>query len=124
MTTQPTPPRTTERPGAVKAFDAVQREKGSAAARRFYQMEYAIQRDRLSRASELSQIEAIALHYVAHFNIARDILEIVKFGRYAAPLDEGASACLRMMADQIRNNHAHDLGIELSWPTDNHGMAR
>lgn len=79
-------------------------------------MEVAIQRDRLSRASELTQIEHIARHYAANFQAARDIIEIVKLGSYAVPLDENASACVRMLADQIRNNAACDLGVDLSWP--------
>ena len=81
-------------------------------------MEIAIQRDRLSRASELTQIEHIARHYCAHFQAARDILEIVKLGRYSVPLDENASACVRMLAEQIRNNAAIDLGVDLSWPNN------
>lgn len=102
----------------IEAPQGVGTSGGSASQRRIRQMEVAIQHDRLSRASELAQIEAIALHYVAHFNTARDILEIVKLGRYSVPLDENASACVRMLADRIRNNHAHDLGIELSWPNN------
>lgn len=100
----------------IEAPQGVGTSGGSASQRRIRQMELAIQRDRLSQSSELTQIKYIARHYAANFQTARDILEIVKLGSYTVPLDENASACVRMLADQIRNNAAADLGIELSWP--------
>ena len=72
--------------------------------------------DLMSRMSELQQAERIARHYLAHAASAQHLLKITELVRYGGELTDDTKAAVKYLADQIRNNHAHDLGIELSWP--------
>jgi len=64
---------------------------------------------------ELQQAEKIARHYLAHATIAQQLLMIIEAVRGFEPNND-TEALIKYWADQIRNNHAHDFGIELSWP--------
>lgn len=89
---------------------------GSASQARHRQMEVAMAFDLMSRLSELQQAERIARHYLSHAASAQHLLKITELVRYGGELTDDTKAAIKYLADQIRNNHAHDLGIELSWP--------
>lgn len=71
----------------------------------------------LCGSDPLSQAEQIAHHYLSNLADARDLAEFVKARRYSTPehlakLDEVIAHLVRNM----KNRHAHDLGIPLDWP--------
>lgn len=96
---------------------------GSASQMRHRQMEVAMTYDLMSRMSELQQAERIARHYLSHAASAQHLLKITELVRYGGELTDDTKAAIKYLADQIRNNHAHDLGIELSWPNHRIGQA-
>lgn len=63
------------------------------------------------------QAEVIAKHYVAHANIAMEILKMVECARHTGAYAE-LDRSIQMLVDEIKNNHWHDFGIELNWPTN------
>lgn len=64
-----------------------------------------------------AQAEAIARHYLAHTNLALDLLNIIEVKRLA-PTGAGTTSsddAIRYLVDEIKQGHAHDLGIQLDW---------
>ena len=82
--------------------------------RRSYQVAMAY--EMMSRTNELQQADRIARHYLMHAATAQHLLKLIELTRYGDGLTDDAKAAIKYLADQIRDNHAHDLGIELSWP--------
>jgi hypothetical protein len=68
----------------------------------------------MMQSDPVYQAERIAKHYVAHAVVARQILELVEMCRFR---DESPATkdLIAMLVEQIKNNHAHELGIELKW---------
>jgi hypothetical protein len=64
-----------------------------------------------------AQAEAIARHYAAYANIALDLLNIVEAKRHAPTGADTTSSddAIRYLVDEIKQGHAHDLGIQLDW---------
>ena len=91
---------------------------GSASLARYRQIEVTMAFHMIGRMSELQQAERIASHYLSHAAHAQDILKIIELVRYGGELNDDTKAAIKYLTDQIRNNHAHDLGIELSWPNN------
>lgn len=62
------------------------------------------------------QAEAIAMHYVALANTARDLLELLKmrdaYGRRTGDADEA----IAYLVGEIKCRHADDFGLPLEWP--------
>lgn len=72
---------------------------------------------RMAHRSTLAQAEAIALHYVANFAYARDLLELVRAQQLGAghvTFDE----VIARLVDELKRNHRHDLGIPLEWKAE------
>lgn len=67
-----------------------------------------------------AQAEAIAKHYAAYANIALDLLNIVEAKRHAPTGADTTSSddAIRYLVDEIKQGHAHDLGIQLDWPNE------
>lgn len=62
------------------------------------------------------QAEAIARHYLAHANIAKQMMQLVDIkSRRLVNGQERITAILEMLAEEIKTNHAHDFGIQLEW---------
>jgi hypothetical protein len=68
----------------------------------------------MSRMDETQQAERIARHYLSHAASAQQLLKIMEMSRYDGLTDD-ARKVVGCISKQIRENHAHDLGIELSW---------
>ena len=67
-----------------------------------------------------AQAEAIARHYLAHTNLALDLLNIIEVKRLA-PTGAGTTSsddAIRYLVDEIKEGHARDLGIQLDWPNE------
>lgn len=91
--------------------------EGSASQINHHKYQVAVAHDLMSRMNELQQAEKIARHYLSHAASAQYLLKIVETARYGEMTDD-TKAAIKHLADQIRNNHAHDLGLELSWPNN------
>lgn len=61
-----------------------------------------------------AQVEAVAHHYLSLTGHAKDMLEILYAKRRGADR-ESSNQILAHMLEMVRRNHAHDLGIRLSW---------
>ena len=70
--------------------------------------------DLMGRMDEIQQAERIAKHYLSHATSAQVILKTIDMYGYGHVSEEAAQV-IKMLADEIKINHAHDLGIELSW---------
>jgi len=71
---------------------------------------------RMIQGDDMTEAEIIARHYLAHVNVAQQILAIVKMSEgQPYPPDEHIKAFLKYHVDLIKTNHAHDFGIELKW---------
>jgi len=82
------------------------------------EMEMAFQR--MVQGDEFAEAEIIARHYLAHVNIAQQILGIIKSReRFTIrnERDENIREFLRHCVSLIKSGHAHDFGIELKWET-------
>ena len=88
---------------------------GSASQDRIRAMELAMKREMLSKGGEMAQAEAIARHYVATATTALNLFKIIEASRHK-PMTDDTIGVIRFVADKLRAAHAHDLGIELSWP--------
>ncbi len=87
----------------------------TATQRRILKMETVRGFDLMSGCTELEQAERIALHYLSLAATAQHLREII---RLVNPYDmtDDTKAAIRYLAEQIKTTHAHDLGIELTWP--------
>jgi hypothetical protein len=63
------------------------------------------------------QAEAIARHYLAQMQTARDLLEMVEMRRGAADRAQ-VDRCIVWAVESIQINHRCDFGIELAWRKD------
>lgn len=70
--------------------------------------------DLMERMDEIQQAERIAKHYMSHAINAQIILKTIDMYRYGK-VSGDAALLVKRLADEIKTNHAHDLGIELSW---------
>ena len=68
----------------------------------------------MSKMTELQQADRIAQHYLRHMATAQHLLKTIELVRYGEVTDD-VKAMIKYQADQIRNNHAYELGIELAW---------
>lgn len=89
--------------------------EASASQINHHKYQVAIANDIMGRMNEIQQAERIARHYLSHAANAQALLRIFDITRYDRELTEETQAAIKYIAQQIRNNHAYDLGIELSW---------
>jgi hypothetical protein len=83
------------------------------ARQRYEVQEMALRRNALAK-SEPMQAEVIASHYLAHVNLARDLMELVEHRKITGPnadIDGHIGYCVGL----IQTNHRMHFGIELTW---------
>lgn len=80
---------------------------------RHHEQRGALVRQRLSESTE-GQAEAIARHYIAHANIAENLLKMVEARKHTGGYGE-LDRAIKMLTDEIKNNHWNDFGIALEW---------
>ena len=79
-------------------------------------IELAIAYDHMSKMSEFGQAERIARHYLSHSTHVAHLLQIINHVKGTRELGDDTMNLIRHLTEQIKTNHAHELGIELAWP--------
>jgi hypothetical protein len=59
---------------------------------------------------------AIASHYAAHAQVAKELLRLIAALEYVHPdVVDGLNITINNFVEIIKTNHRHDLGLELKW---------
>lgn len=86
----------------------------TSAELREYECALIVARQRMEQHPR-ERAEAIARHYVANFNAAKDLLDICENRKRYAPSSDDIDALIQQLAGDIARAHARELGIELEW---------